>query len=94
MYLGRMVLHSAPWCSGLALRFTWTFQVGCLGLLQEAETVGNRDPIPRGKDILILKSWSVFTGTNNDQVEVNIHFCVKVVALVSRRLLFLNQVIH
>jgi len=56
--------------------------------------VGNRDPIPRGKDILILKSWSVFTGTNNDQVEVNIHFCVKVVALVSRRLLFLNQVIH
>ena len=30
-YLGRMVLHSAPWCSGLALRFIWTFQVGCWG---------------------------------------------------------------
>ena len=64
------------------------------GLLQEAETVGKMDPIPRGEDTLILKSWSVFTGSNNDQVEVNIHFCVKVVALVSRRLLFLNQVIH
>ena len=94
MYLGRMVLHYTPWCSGLALRFTWIFQVGCLGLLQEVETVGNRDPIPRGEDTLILKSWSVFTRANNDQVEVNIHFCVKVVALVSRRLLFLNQVIH
>ena len=56
MYLGRVVLHNPHWCSGLALRFTWTFQVGCLGLLQEAETVGNRDPIPRGEDTLTLKS--------------------------------------
>ena len=39
-----------------------------LGLLQEAETVGNRGPIPRGEDILILNSWSVVTGPSNDQV--------------------------
>ena len=39
-----------------------------LGLLQEAETVGNRGPIPRGEDTLILNSWSVVTGPSNDQV--------------------------
>ena len=53
-----------------------------LGLLQEAETVGNRGPIPRGEDILILNSWSVVTGPSNDQVGVNIHFCAKVGPLI------------
>ena len=53
-----------------------------LGLLQEAETVGNRDPIPRGEGILILNSWSVVTGPSNDQVGVNIHFCAKVGPLI------------
>ena len=38
-----------------------------LGLLQEAKTVENRGPIPRGEDILILNSWSVVTGPSNDQ---------------------------
>ena len=33
-----------------------------LGLLQEAETVGNKDPIPRGEGTLILYSWAVLAG--------------------------------
>ena len=31
MSVGRMVLHSAPWCSGLALGLIWRCQVGCWG---------------------------------------------------------------
>ena len=38
-----------------------------LGLLQEAETLGNKDSIPRGEDTLNLNSWSVVTGPSNDQ---------------------------
>ena len=31
MSVGRMVLHSAPWYSGLALGLIWRCQVGCWG---------------------------------------------------------------
>ena len=39
-----------------------------LGLLQKAETVGNRTPFTEGEGTQILKSWSVVTGPSNDQV--------------------------
>ena len=61
-----------------------------LGLLQEAETLGNRDPIPREEGTLILNSWSVVTGPSNDQVAGKHPFLAKDTSLVSGRLFLLN----
>ena len=65
------VLHSTPWCSSLALGLIWRWDEPSgmlrLGLLQEAETLGNRDPTQRRRhshpQILVL-----VTGPSNDQV--------------------------
>ena len=57
--VGRMVLHSAPGCSGLS--------TGVHLEVPEMLRLGNRDPIPRGEGTLILNSWSVVTGPSNDQ---------------------------
>ena len=64
------------WCSTAPLVFWSRIEAHLLvpggmlglGLLQEAETVGNRDPIPRGEGTQILNFWSVLTGTSYDQV--------------------------
>ncbi len=53
-----------------------------LGLLQEAETLGNTDPIPREEGTLILNSWSVVTGLGNDQVAGKHPFLAKDMPLV------------
>ena len=53
-----------------------------MGLLQEAETRGERDPFPRGEVTLTFNSWSVVTGSSMTRGQVNIHFCVKDVAVI------------
>ena len=79
-----MVLHSAPWWSGLALGFIWRCRGSgrghWAGPMQEAETRRERDPVPRGEVTLTLNSWSVVTGSGMTRGQVNIHFCVKDVA--------------
>ena len=53
-----------------------------MGPLQEAETRGERDPVPRGEVTLTFNSWSVVTGSGMISGEVNIRFCVKDVAVI------------
>ena len=53
-----------------------------MGPLQEAETRGERDPVPRGEVTLTFNSWSVVTGSGMTSGEVNIRFCVKDVAVI------------
>ena len=63
------------WCStcplgcGLALEFFWRWQVGCWGWdsFRRQKNWETGTP-PTGEGILILNSWSVVTGTSNDQV--------------------------
>ena len=59
-----------------------TGQMLGLGLLQKAGTLGNKDPLPRGEDTLLLNSQSVVTEPSITRWQVNIHFCVKDVSLV------------
>ncbi|XP_057583146.1 pregnancy-associated glycoprotein 2-like [Hippopotamus amphibius kiboko] len=65
--VGRILLHSACWCSALALGSPGSnrLDVG-MGFLQEAEPLANKDPIPRGEGTLILSSGSV-VGPSNDK---------------------------
>ena len=78
-----MVLHNAPWWSGLALGFIWRCRgsggIG-EGLCKRQKHGGERDPVPRGEVTLTLNSWSVVTGSGMTRGQVNIHFCVKDVA--------------
>ena len=69
-----MVLHSAPWWSDLALGFICVRWGIGVGLLQEAETCGERDPVLRGEVTLTFNSWSVVTGSGMTSGEVNISF--------------------
>ena len=59
-----------------------TGQMLGLGLLQKAGTLGNKDPLPRREDTLLLNSQSVVTEPSITRWQVNIHFCVKDVSLV------------
>ena len=51
--VGRMVLHSALWCSGLALGLIWRCQVGCWGWgsCRRQKQWGTRTPFPEEKGL-------------------------------------------
>ena len=86
-----MVLHSAPWGSSLALGLIWRYLVRCWswGSCRRQKPWKTGTPT-RGKGILILNSWSLWLGPAMTRWQVNIHFCVKVVALVWGWLFLLN----
>ena len=91
MYFGRMVLHSAPWCSSLALGLIWRCHVGCWGWGSCKRHRHWKTGTPtRGEGTVILNCWSLWLGPAITRWQVNIHLCVKDVSLVWGRLFLLN----
>ena len=82
-YVGRIVLHSAPWCFGPALGLTRRCQVGCWGWgsCRRQKQWGTGTPLPGGEGTLILNSWAVLTGPSFISWMVNTHFCAKDITL-------------
>ena len=92
MYFGRMVLHSAPWCSSLALGLIWRCHVGCWGWGScRRQKPWAKDAQPRGEGTIILNSWSCWLGPEITKWQVNVHFCVKDVSLVWWSLFLLRR---
>ena len=90
-YFGRMVLHSAPWCSSLALRLIWRCHVGCWGWGSCKRHRHWKTGTPtRGEGTVILNCWSLWLGPAITRWQVNIHVCVKDVSLVWGWLFLLN----
>ena len=74
---GRMVLHSTPWCSSLALGLIWRCQVGCWGWgFCRRQRHWKTGAAPKGEGTLILNCWSLI-GLAITRWQVNIHLCVK-----------------
>ena len=64
-----MVLHSATWCSSLALGLIWRCHVECWGWGSCRRQKHWAKGAPhRGEGTLIFNSWSVVTGPSNYQV--------------------------
>ena len=82
-YFRRMVLHSAPWCSRLALGLIWRCQVGCWGWGSCRRPRHWKTGTPtRGEGTLLHNCLSLWLDLAITRWQVNIHFCVKHVSLV------------
>ena len=82
-YFGRMVLHSAIWCSTIALRLIWRCLVECWGWGScRRQRHWKTGTPPRGEGTLILNCWTWWLAPAITRWHINIHFCVKDVSLV------------
>ena len=92
-YFGRMVLHSAIWCSTIALRLIWRCLVECWGWGScRRQRQWKTGTPPRGEGTLILNCWTWWLAPAITRWHINIHFCVKDVSLVWGQLFLRNQV--
>ena len=82
--VGRMVLHSAPWCSGLAQGLIWRCQVGCLdwGYCRRRQKQWGTGPHSQKKKALKSSNLGLWwLGPAMTRWQVNIHFCAKDIRL-------------
>ena len=94
-YLGSMLLHSAPWCSSLALGLIWRCHVRYWGWGScRRQNHWVKGAPHRGEGTLILNCWSWWLGLAITRWQVHIHFSVKHVSLVWWRLFLLNYMSH